>query len=76
MKVYKSLKIKNVEQVPVLSDPILPASETFIQTFKNMIYCKKLKMCMRPWIRSFSNILPKRPLRDDFLEKNMTFVEN
>ena len=25
------------------------------------------KMCMRPWIRSSSNILPKRPLRDDFL---------
>ena len=24
---------------------------------------------MRPWIRSLSNILPKRPLRDDFLAK-------
>ena len=23
-------------------------------------------MCMRPWIRSLSNILPKRPLRGDF----------
>ena len=30
------------------------------------------KICMRPWIRSLSNILPKRPLRDDFLAKNMT----
>ena len=25
---------------------------------------------MRPWIRSLSNILPKRPLRDDFLAQN------
>ena len=25
---------------------------------------------MRPWIRSSSNILPKRPLRDDFLAQN------
>ena len=28
------------------------------------------KFCMRPWIRSLSNILPKRPLRDDFLAQN------
>ena len=28
------------------------------------------KICMRPWIRSLSNILPKRPLRDDFLAQN------
>ena len=25
---------------------------------------------MRPWIHSLSNILPKRPLRDDFLAQN------
>ena len=25
---------------------------------------------MRPWIRSLSNILPKSPLRDDFLAQN------
>ena len=33
------------------------------------------KICMRPWIRSLSNILLKRPLRDDFwtfeISKNM-----
>ena len=57
-------KIQNVEQVQLVSDPILPASETFNQTFKNMNYCKKLKICMRPWIRSLSNISPKRPLRE------------
>ena len=34
------------------------------------------KICMRPWIRSLSNILPKRPLRDDFLEKNDVLVQN
>ena len=28
------------------------------------------KICMRPWIRSLSKILPKRPLRDDFLVQN------
>ena len=33
--------IENVEQVYLVSDPILPASETFNQTFKNMNYCKK-----------------------------------
>ena len=27
-------------------------------------------MCMRPWIRSLSNILPKRPLRDAFPAQN------
>ena len=27
---------------------------------------------MRPWIRSLSNILAKRPLRDDFPAKNST----
>ena len=27
---------------------------------------------MRPWIRSLSNILPKRPLRDDFLTFEMS----
>ena len=108
-----------------MSDPILPASETFNQTFKNVNYCKNLKIaydlgteilyetcfvynltqkaspeelqvriftklkivkirtysssvasefntkkqllpkiCMRPWIRSLSNISPKRPLRE------------
>ena len=26
---------------------------------------------MRPWIRSLSNILPKRPLRDDFLDTHI-----
>ena len=33
------------------------------------------KICMRPWIRSLWNILPKRPLRDDLLAKKLTFVE-
>ena len=28
------------------------------------------KKCMRPWIRSLWNILPKRPLRDEFLAQN------
>ena len=27
-------------------------------------------MCIRPWIRSLWNILPKRPLRDDFPAQN------
>ena len=45
-------KIQNVEQVYLVSDPILPASETFNQTFKNVNYCNKLKCCMRPWIRT------------------------
>ena len=44
--------IQNVEQVYLVSDPILPASETFNRTFKNMNYCKQLKICLRPWIRS------------------------
>ena len=29
-----------------------------------------LKKCMRPWIHSLSNILPKRLMRDDFLAQN------
>ena len=44
-------KIKNVEQVQLVSDPILPASETFNQTFKNVKYCKKPTICTRPWDR-------------------------
>ena len=28
------------------------------------------KICMRPWIRSLSNILPKSPLRDNFLAQS------
>ena len=45
-------KIQIVEQVQLVSDLTLPASETINQTFKNMNYNKKLKICMRPWIRS------------------------
>ena len=44
-------KIQNVEQVQLVSDPILPASETFNQTLKNVNYCKNLKNCIRPWDR-------------------------
>ena len=44
--------IQNVEQVYLVSDPILPASETFNQTFKNVNYCKNMEIYMRPWIRS------------------------
>ena len=44
--------IQNVEQVQLVSDPILPASETFNQTFKNVNYCKHMKIYMRPWIRT------------------------
>ena len=59
-KVWHSLKInhfgiwklQNVEQVQLVSDPILPASETFNQTFKNVNYCKNMKIYMRPWIRT------------------------
>ena len=47
-------QIQNVEQVQLVSDPILPASETFNQTFKNVKYRKHLKNYMRPWIRSLS----------------------
>ena len=47
-------QIQNVEQVRPVSIPTLPAPETFNFFFKNTIYCKKLKICMRPWIRRFS----------------------
>ena len=47
-----------------------------IKTWFKALWDFLLKICMRPWIRSLSNNLPKRPLRDDFLATNMTFVEN
>ena len=60
--------IQNVEQVQLVSDPILPASETFNQTFKNVNYCKQLKFCMRPWIRTL--------FFDDFFNKQLAFLKN
>ena len=44
-----------------------------IKTWFKALWGISSKNCMRPWIRSLSNILPKRPLRDDFLGTNMTF---
>ena len=44
-------KIQIVEQVQLVKDPILPASETFNQTFNNVKYCKKTKICIRLWDR-------------------------
>ena len=41
---FRIWKIQNVEQVQLVSDPILPASETFNQTLKNVKYCKNMKI--------------------------------
>ena len=53
MNLFGIWKIQNVEQVHLVSVPTLPASETINLLFKNMIYWKKLKICMRPWIRRY-----------------------
>ena len=42
-------QIQKLEQVHPVSVPTLPASETINQTFKNMIYCRHQKNCMRPF---------------------------
>ena len=44
-------QIQNLEQVYPVSVLLLPAPESLKSFFKNTIYCKKLKICMRPWIR-------------------------
>ena len=44
-------QIQNLEQVYPVSVLLLPAPESLNSFFKNAIYCKKLKICMRPWIR-------------------------
>ena len=46
-------QIQKLEQVHPVSVPTLAASETINVLFKNMIYCKKLNICMRPWIRMY-----------------------
>ena len=51
MNLFGIWQIQNVEQVHALSIPTLPAPETFNFFFKNMNYCKKLKIYMRPRLR-------------------------
>ena len=46
-----SRRDNNLEQVYPVSVLLLPAPESLNSFFKNAIYCKKLKKCMRPWIR-------------------------
>ena len=41
-----------------------------IKTWFKAFWGNFSKNCMRPWIRSLSHILPKRPLRDAFLARN------
>ena len=46
--------MQKIEQVMPEVTVILQELETFNIFFKNTIYCKKLKICMRPWIRRVS----------------------
>ncbi len=48
----------------------LPPLQSSVKTRFKAFWDIFSKICMRPWIRSLSNILPKRPLRDDFLAQN------
>ena len=51
---FKVWTHQKIEQVCEYTVPLLPAPETFQNNEFLMNLCKKLKICMRPWIRRYA----------------------
>ena len=62
---FKVWTHQKIEQVCEYTVPLLPAPETFQNNEFLMNLCKKLKICMRPWIRKYHFFLDFSPPEGD-----------